>query len=167
MEPRFRVGPASFTTAAGTANTTLTPALPALDLSRRQAILMEMAITAALTDSADTISAKLQFTRDGSIWHTAAHTDTVVGNATVSSTAPEIRRVVLSNRVALPAPGQAYEPGGSAGATDLVAGSVRDQPFPGKVFLSGVWVPSWRVVLVQTDADNDATFTGTITLLVS
>src|ERR1051326_5532720 len=164
-EPGFRVGPTAFTTVAGTAITVVFSAK--LDIARREALSLGMVIAAALTDAVGTIAARLQFSPDGTRWDTVAYTDTVLGNATVSASAPEVRRATVCNRVYLDAPARAYEPGSSAGATDLVAASARDQPFPAKIYASGVQVASWRVQLVQVDADSDASFGGTVAVWVT
>ena len=164
-EPGFRIGPTSFTTAAGTANVTLFTSK--IDISRRQSFMLEMFITAAATDSVDTIAARLQFSRDGTFWDTVAYTDTVLGNATVSAAAPEIRRVILSNRVYLDQAARVYEPGASAGATDVAAASVRDEAFPGRVSSGGILVPSWRVRLVVVDGNSNSAFTGYVTCTIT
>lgn len=151
-------------TSAASATATVTQNFPSMDLSHAEALMLEMEITAAAAAASDTIECKLQETSNGTNWNSRARTTTIAGNATVSASAPEYVRATLNQVVDLASTEEFYEPSGSAGASEITAGTVINGPFPGKVrSAASGWTASWRIVLTKTDGGgNDAAFSGTV-----
>jgi hypothetical protein len=160
----FRMGPRSFDTGASGQTVTLT--YDPIDLTGMRSIVGYLNVTKADTDAVDTLDGVFQFTRDGSIWHSVAAWPQITGDMSPSSTAPEVRQFIAQN-VPTELTGASYEPTGSTGATALIAGSVRNQPFPGKIYSGGLWISAMRVVLTVVDADADADFEGDVVLWIS
>lgn len=161
----MRVGPAAFDSGAGSQTILLT--YPPLDLSWKRQILGVLTVTKADTDAADTFDAYLEFSRDGSIWNQVAEWDQILGTASPSATAPEIRNIVVQQGIALDPNEEANEPTGSAGAASLVPGSVRQVSFPGKIYSGGAVISAMRVRLVVVDANSNGDFEGSVVLWIS
>jgi hypothetical protein len=134
------------------------------DLSYAQALLLELVVTKAEDDADDNLDVRFQDTTDRVVWNTRGRFEAIVGNATVSATAPETRRLTITQApIALEATEEGYEPSGSAGGSQPSAGAVINGPFPGKFRDATGWRASWRFQLVKTDtAGDDAEFEGTL-----
>lgn len=160
----MRIGAKSFDTGAASGGQTITLTYDPIDLSCYSRMLGELKVTTADTDAGDTLDSVIQFTRDGSVWNSVAAWDQILG----SMSPTEIRHVVLQQPTSeMASTEQAYEPTGSGGATALVAGSVRNSPFPGKIYLNNLWIAAFRVVLTVVDANSNARFAGSVTLWLS
>lgn len=148
---------------AGTTNLNLDP----MSYSRAVSLVGEIIITSAATAAGDTLTVRLQETPDGVQWDTRWCHTAQVGNSGASTTAPESERVVLQCDVPLQTAERLYEPTGSAGGTDLSAGTVRNGPLLGRrraaTAPGGGLSASHRLqfVVAQTSA---AAFTGTYTI---
>jgi hypothetical protein len=94
-------------------------------------------VTAAATDAGDTLDVKVQVRLDGTNWVDVASFTQVLGNGGalrhIAKVNADIAQAMFAN-------------------ADLAAGSVRN--LLGEV---------WRVSYTQVDADNDATFTFSVT----
>ena len=136
-----------------------------LDLSLCKCLLVELKVTKADTDAGDTLDVELQDTTDRVAWHRRIRFTAVTGDLSPSATAPIYRRATINQVIDLAATEEVYTPDGSAGATALIAGTVINGPFPGKVASAGVGVlNSWRVSLTVVDADSDADFEGQVSI---
>jgi hypothetical protein len=151
----------------GTGNQTLTYELNEIDLSFATALLIEAKVTKADTDAADELHIRLQETTDRVVWNTRARLTKFTGDQSPSVTAPEYQRATLNQFVDLASTEEAYEPSGSAGATDLAEGSVLNGPFPGiyRDATARKRMPNWRfTVTVSGDANTNADFEGSLKL---
>jgi hypothetical protein len=139
-----------------------------VDMARGFAILGELLVTKSVTDAIDTLDVRLQSCNSADaanpVWNTRARFAQILGNMTTSASAPEIRDIALQKFGTLSDGEEAYEPSGSAGGSDLAAGSVLNGPFPGPRRTSAGRQPSWRLKIDVVDADADADFEGAITL---
>lgn len=164
--PQWEVAPIAFSTGVGTQEVVVS--IPKADLSCRKALRVEMTVTTANTDATDEMVAMVQFGRvdetgAAMVWDTYGLFDTVTGDQSPTSSAPYKQALVIQNRLFLESSEEAYQPTSStSGGDPLAEGSVRNGWFPGKVFFEGVWVAALRVLLDVTDADNDASFIGSI-----
>lgn len=149
----------------GTGTQTINEELSKLDLSNCVSILMEVILTKALTDAGDTLNVYLQSRGRARVWNDRIAAAQLLGNMTVSESAPEVREYQLQQLGTLSDTEEAQEPSGSAGGSRLTAGTVRNGPFPGKyVDAAGAPGASWRVQFDVTDADADADFEGRVVL---
>lgn len=139
------------------------------DISRMDALLMELKITKAVTDADDALDVSLEMTTDGLKWHRRIRFNAVVGNAASESAAnPKYYYATINQLVALAANEEVYEGDGGVGATALVAGTVINGPFPRRrpgSAAGGARLNSARVHLVVTDPSGaNADYEGSITI---
>lgn len=140
------------------------------DISRAQAITIVLNLTGAATDAGDTLNVRFQETPDdGVTWDTRARFEQFLGTAVVSAAAPERRIAVLHARTQLQTTEEYYEPSGSAGATEIAAGTVINGPFyanlhRGSASLTGQQIHGnrYRVNLAVVDANSNGGFSGNI-----
>lgn len=162
--PLRKVGEYAFNTGPG--GQTLNQELAPLDLSHADLISVDLVVTKADTDVADTLNVYLQDRRTGGTWNDRAALTTITGDLSPSVTAPEVYNANIQKFGTLSDDEEESELSGSAGASRLTAGTVRNGPFPGLYRVAGYDGPraSWRIQLVVVDADNDADFEGTVTV---
>lgn len=152
-----------FDTGANSGDQTITLNLDPHDLSRAKMIRAQLTLTTMDAASDDTLDVFLDETREGTYWNERLHSHQLDG----SMTPTEIREYVVSADTPLDTTDEAYESTGSAGASDLAAGSVRNGPFAPKLpGTSGPWAPqtTHRVRFVVDDDDSDARFAGNLLL---
>lgn len=156
-------GPIAFAVGPGDGTTYLTP--PVMDLSWRKQVTLRIVLTTAEAAADDHLRVQLESTIDGTFWNARARSIDIEGDFDVSASAPRIWRLNVQNQIPLESTEEAYEETGSDDAPALADGSVRNGPFPGKVFVDGAWIANWRIALIVDDDDNDASFAGTVQLL--
>ena len=156
----------TFDTGIGTQ--TINVELAPVDLSRARELLLELIVTKADTDFADTLDVKFQDTSDRLVWNTRARFTTITGDLPPTTATPLVKRLSVQQLVDLAATEESYTPSGSLDGSEPSAGSVINGPFPG-IFRGQIGnaqgvgrKPNWRFSLVITDADNDADFEGTL-----
>ncbi len=140
------------------------------DISSAQALRLDLSLTAAATDVGDTLDIRFQESPDdGTTWDTRARFEQFLGNATVSAGAPERRTLVMHARTQTSTGESAYEGSGSAGASDLAAGTVLNGPFlpqnrPGYVTQPGTVVRQgrYRFNIAVVDGNSNGNFGGNI-----
>lgn len=144
------------------------------DLSRARAVILDIELTAADTDAGDTLNIRFQESLNGgTTWNTRARSIQFLGTLSPSASAPETYRLVMAADPPLITTDAAYEPGGSAGATEILAEAVVNGPFarinrpaagspPGTTARN----PAHRINIAVVDADSDGNFAGTLRLLV-
>ena len=163
----FRMG-ISFDTGAGTQ--TITQNLPTyLDLSSCTSILLQAVCTKADTDAGDLLDIFLDSRDKGGFWRERVHmgvlsaSATFIGSSSPTTTDPEIRDAYLQQYGTLTDSEESDEVSGSAGASSLAVGVVRNGGFPGQYQSAGVGGPSWRVRFVVTESGtSNADFEGTL-----
>jgi hypothetical protein len=137
--------------------------LAKLDLSQADSITLRATITKAAEDAADTLNIRLQESWDGGVtWHTRIRLAEFTGDMSPSTSAPEVREGVAQQFGALADAEEALEPSGSAGGTDLSAGTVRNGHFAPAYRVGGVRAATHRLQVVVVDGDSDGDFEGTI-----
>ena len=156
------VGPFAIDTGAG--GQTINTNFPVLDLAGYSQIRGTLSLTKALTEADDTLDVYLQSLAEDKItWNDRAHFGQITGADSPTATAPEVRFVNVQACVALEATEEAYEATGSLGGSRLPAGSVRNGPFPDKLYQGGLWIPNWRVQIVVVDPTGaNADFEGSV-----
>lgn len=135
--------------------------LDALDLSRFDALELEINVATAATDTADTLNVYLQSRGPSGIWEDRIATAQFLGDQSDA----EVRRYVLQQFGTLADSEEASEPVGSAGGSHLTAGTVKNGAFPGPYRTKGAGgstATAWRLQFVTVDADEDSAFTGTV-----
>lgn len=150
----------------GTGSATVNVELDKLDLSRGELIRMEVVLTAADTDAGDLLNIYLQNRWQSNIWMDRIASHQFLGTLSPSAGSPEVREYTLSKFGDLTDSEEADEPYGSAGASHLTAGTVRNGPFAPRYRNPGVGTETgWRVSLVQVNTSTaDAAFAGTVYL---
>lgn len=162
----MKVGPVPFSTGVDSGNQTIILSFGPLDFSWKQQLQAILKVTSGDTDAADTLDGVLQFTYDNQeTWHAVGAFGQIIGTASPTPTAPEMRWIIVQQGIPLEATEEAQEPTGSLGATPLGAGTVRHATFPPKAYVNGRVVDSVRVVLTVVDADENAEFAGDVTLI--
>lgn len=139
-------------------------------IARAQAVQLVLNLTTAATDAGDTLDIRFQETPDdGVTWDTRARFDQFLGTATVSAAAPERRILLIHARTWVTQGESAYEPSGSAGASEIAAGTVLNGPFyaalaKGSASLPGQQIHGnrYRINIRVVDANSNANFAGTI-----
>lgn len=137
-----------------------------LNLSWAKALICDLKITVANTDATDTLDVYIEETVDNVTWNQRGRFEQITGDMSPTTTAPEVRRLVISALPPLDTTEESYETTGSTGGTSLSAGTVRNGPFlpPYRGDASNAPQASYRARLVVTDADNNADFEGTLTV---
>lgn len=152
----------SFNLSAGTTNVEF----PQLDLSGRAELHCVLTVSTLDTDAGDTLDVYLQSRTDDGIWNDRVHFTQLLGNLTGTETL----EAVLQQFGTLSDDEEESEPSGSASASRLTAGTVKNGPFPrpmrrGTVTgVAGTQMPGacWRASYVMVDADADGSFVGTL-----
>lgn len=148
-----------FDTGVGTQN--LVYELGKLDLSAADWLKVIFNITKADTDAGDTLNAYLQARDRNGIWRDIIAFTQVIGTLSPSGSAPEVLEANLMQGGTLSDDEEESETYGSAGASHLTAGTVRNGPLPGMYHGSdGVRGASLRIRLESVDSDNDADYEG-------
>lgn len=157
QESTLNVGPGSATSLI---------ACDPLDYSKYHALTLRASLTTTDTDALDTCSLRLEVTADPvtPVWDTRVRLEDFTGTMSASATAPETLRGACRNSDYVSSVDSEYEETGSASATELTAGAVRHGPFYPPVHSGTVNLPTARIKCVLTDADNDASFIGTVQL---
>ena len=122
-------------------------------------------MTKAATDVGDIFSLHFQCSSDdGTTWNDRAVFPNILGNIapTPTATAPITRRMVISQIRDIASTDSSYTPSGSADGVALTGGQRIDGPFPPISRESGVRKANWRWSIVQTDANANADFRGTL-----
>lgn len=153
----------------GPGNVSQTINLDPLNLSWCKTLSGELKLTTIQTDLADKLDIKLQETRDpvapANYWDTRAYWNQVAGNTAASATAPYADHWNVSQDVDLTSTSRNYNPTGSSTGTELTAGTVRDGPFAPTIRTALGRQPTQRIVaIISGDANNNALFSGVITL---
>jgi hypothetical protein len=146
---------------SGTTNYDLNPQ----DYSNCEALRAVLTVTAANTNdgASDTYDVYLQARDANGVWEDRAHFTQVTGAMTPSANAPLVYELDIQQFGALTTTEQASPESGSAGASRLAAATVKNGVFPGKYRTAATgWTNSWRVQVVQVDADSDAAFAATV-----
>lgn len=117
----------SYTLASGAGSQTILSTIDH-DLSRAEALRLRLNLTAAATDAGDTLNIRLQ-EYNGFVWNTRARFPQYLGTATVSASAPESYEMTIPAQESISNSDKGYEPSGSAGATEILAGQVIPGPF--------------------------------------
>lgn len=132
--------------------------LPALDLSRADAISMEAILTAnAGASVSDTLNIRLQSRRQTNKWNDRIALRQLTGDMTSG----ELTDGVLQKFGTFSDSEETGEPSGSTGASRLTAATVRNGAFPGRYRNAGVGTETaWRV-------DFDATVVGALSFPVT
>lgn len=161
----FVIGPVSIDGGVQTTNTLLDE----LDLAGCSQIRGTLSVTKALTEGDDLLDVYIQsLAEDGITWNDRAHFGQITGGDSPTVTAPEVRFVNITARIAIEATEEAYESSGSLGGTRLPAGTVRNGPFPDKLYSGGLWVANWRIQVVVVDPTGaNADFEGKVWLSFS
>ena len=147
----------------GTGSQTITDELPAgLDLSRRKTIMVRVNLTKAITDSIDTLNIFFESRGSDGGWDQRIHFTELTASLSPTVGAPEKLYGTIRQIGDLTGDELEGEPRGSAGASDLAAGTVKDGPFPGRSVDAAGQIASWRISAVVVDADGDADFEGTV-----
>lgn len=151
----------AFDTGAGSGSQTITVNLDPFDLSRVLWLDIVLSLTTLDTDAGDTLDVFLEETLDGSTWDQRWHSHQFTGDMSPT----EVRRYRISAQNTLDSSDEAYETTGSAGGSNLPAGSVRNGPLAPR--LPGTSAPfrsrtTHRVRLVVVDTGSDARFAGTL-----
>src|SRR5438132_5977842 len=157
----------TYTLNVGPGNTTTVLTCDALDISRCQAVTLEMVLTTCATDAADKLDVRFQETRDSqptpAVWDTRGYFTQVSGNQSASASAPYADQMTISQDVPLPSSSRNARPTGSAGGTELTAGTVRDGPFQGRLRSTLGPVPSHRLIaVISGDVNSNSLFVGSI-----
>lgn len=152
----------SYSLNSGTGTQTILSTLDPIDLSRAQALSVVASLTTTDTDSVDTCAIILQSTWDNVNWDDRLRLLNFTGDMSASSLAPEQGVGAVQQFQPLVTTEEVLEPTGSAGAAGLVAGTVRNGPFPPNFRDATGRHSAWRLKIVVTDADSDASFIGTI-----
>ena len=140
---------------AGTTNVEL----PAIDLSQMDELELEIVLATAATDAGDTLNVYLQSRGPAGIWDDRIAVAQFLGTATDA----EVRKYAVQAFGTFADTEEASEPTGSAGASHMTAGTVKNGPFPPLYRNKGVGTEtSWRLVFDVVDADADSAFTGTV-----
>lgn len=141
--------------------------LDPFDLSHSKGADVVVSLTTADAAADDTFDLFFEETFDGVTWDQRLHSHQFTGAMTASAAAPEVRRYRVMTYQDLNTSDTAYETTGSAGASALAAGTVRHGPFAGKRYVAvepfGL-APTHRLRFVTGDADDDARFSGSVTL---
>jgi hypothetical protein len=152
-----------YTLDTGPGDQTIERTLAAIDLSSADSLTLRAKITKAAEDAADTLNIRLQESPDGGVtWNTRARLAEITGDMSPSTSAPETREAMVQQFGALADAEEALEPSGSAGGTDLSAGTVRNGHLSPPSRTGGVRTSAWRLQVVVVDADDDAEFEGTL-----
>lgn len=146
----------------GVGSQTLNYELGQLNLGNADWMKATVKLTKADTDAGDTCDIYLQDRGPAGIWNDRIHFTQLLGTLSPTSNAPEVLEATLQQAGTLSDDEEESEPSGSAGASRLTAGTVRNGPFPGQYYANGVRGASWRVQVVVVDADNDADFEGSV-----
>lgn len=162
----WTIGPITFDTGAG--GQTITTELPLLNLGRAETIALVLKVTKADTDANDTLDVYFDETFDRVTWDNRGRFQQITGDMSPSATAPEVRKLVISSRIALDATEESYETSGSAGGSDLAAGTVRNGPFA-PIFRNTAGIAaSHRLRFVVADpTGSNADFEGSVTLSIT
>lgn len=157
----------TFTFAAG-ASATQTDTLPLVDLSRCSHLRFMFRITVADTDAGDLLDIRFQEVAFGTVpgWDTRLRSPTFLGTLSPSASAPEDYYMILPCDTPLTGTDMSYEPTGSAGATDIVANSVRSGPLLGKYRPTNGLEARHRLKLDTTDAGANSNATWTVQCVV-
>ena len=160
----------AFDTGAASGSKTQTTDLDKYDLSRCKVIDAWVSLTTADTDAADTFDIFFEETIGGVTFDQRLHSHQFTGDMTASAAAPEVRRYRIYGHTVTDTPDEIYETSGSAGGSSLAAGSVRHGPFVPK--LPSTSAPftgqtTHRVRFVTVDANSNAHFAGTLTLVLN
>lgn len=147
--------PIALGSGAQTVNTLLDP----LDLSMAKVIEVLLTLTSVATVAGSTLDVKFQMATfidplGNEVWDTRGRFSTVVGNQAASAAVPYQEGLNISQDVDLTTVERAYRPTGSAGGTELAAGTVRDGDFPAflREGLLHTRQPNARIQMVVVDA---------------
>lgn len=141
---------------AGTTNVEL----PAMDLSQFDELELEIVFSTLATDTADTLNVYMQSRGPAGIWDDRIAVAQLLGDATDA----EVRKYSVQQFGTFADTEEASEPTGSAGASHMTAGTVKNGPFPPlyRDKTNKTTSTSWRLQFVVVDADADSAFTGTV-----
>ena len=132
-----------------------------LDISSADWLKVKLEIEKADTDAGDTLNAYIQERGPDHLWHDRIAFTQVIGTASPTAADPEVLDASLMQAGTLSDDEEESEPSGSAGASHLTAGTVKNGPFPGMYHdANGVRGASLRLRLEITDSDVDADFEG-------
>lgn len=151
-------------TGAGTKQILVT--LDAYNLSRCECLELIIKLTKADTAGGDTLDVYLEETVTRAVtWDQRVHSHQFIGTMSPSTTAPEVRRYRVQADTVLNTSDSAYETTGSAGSSDIAAGSVRHGPFaPPYNGTNNALTAVHRIRIEQVQGGVAADFEGTITL---
>jgi hypothetical protein len=147
----------------GPGNSTVNTLLDPLDLGMCTAIVGELELTTIATDAVDKLDVKFQETRNPNqtYWDTRAYFYQVPGNQSASAAVPYVDEFNVLSPGPLTAGERNLHPSGSAGATEISPGMVRNGPFQGRLRgANGIVATHRLVVTLSGDADADAHFVG-------
>lgn len=144
----------TFTAVAATAQENL---WKYLDLSRAEALSIEVQVTDAQVAAGDILSIRLEDTFDGTKWNERIRFTNVLGNATE----PIIMRATVNQGLTLNSTEEMLVTSGSASGSGLTAGTVQNGPFPPLLKTSAGPQPTFRINYTVTSASAPS-FTGTI-----
>lgn len=148
-------------TGANNGDETITIELDPLDLARVK--WLDIVVTMTTLDAAgdDTCDFFFEETHDGTNWDQRWHSHQFTG----AMSPTEIRRYRIYADYVPDATDLSYETTGSAGGSDLTAGTVRPGPFAGKLHATSApytLQTTHRVRIVIDDDDSDARFAGNL-----
>jgi hypothetical protein len=143
---------------------TVNTELEKIDISGARKIRLDLTVDKSDTDAGDTYDVYFQEADDGGFWHDRGHFEQITGSMSPSSTAPEIRTLVISCDSTIDSTEESYEPSGSAGGSRLAAGTVRNGPFLGVRKDTTGRLARHRIQWVVVDGDSNGDFEGNVTL---
>jgi hypothetical protein len=155
----------TYTISIGPGNVTSTTLCDAFDLSQCQSVTGVLELTTCATDLADKLDVRFQETGDPNqiYWDTRGYWSQVSGNQSASALAPYADEFTISQGVPLASSSRDARPTGSAGATELTAGTVRDGPFQGRLRgINGVVATHRIIAVISGDANANASFIGVV-----
>lgn len=150
-----------FTIGPGTQNVNWEFGLLALDHADWIRSILEVA--GAAEDAGDTLNFYVQTRGPNGQWSDVIAFSQLLGSLSPSSSSPEVLTAALQQAGTLSDTEEQGEPSGSAGASHITAGTVKNGPFPGWYYdaTTRQRAASWRLRGELVDADSDALFTGT------
>lgn len=150
---------------SGTGNQTFTQNLNPGRMSRYDELEVQAYLTTCDTDAADILDIALQESTDGGVtWNDRLRLSNIFGSYTASSTAPKVLTGVVKQERFLTDLTE-WEPSGSNGASRLTPGTCLNGPFADAKRTAAGPQASWRLYIATTDANTNASFIGTVSVI--